>query len=586
MFVELPDSALRAQLSDAEIDDAISVLTRAAATLAGHRLLFVGEKAGRNYDDDCDSLEDTDAAWNSAASEISMASGISHGRASGDMEIGLALAVRLPKIGDLLLAGDISERIARRIVHRTAYIADPDLLTLVETAVAESAVGWGALSQVKLDAAIDVWVNRHDPGALRRTRATVRDRGVHIVESKDGITEILLRLKGPDAALYLRRLAVMAHRVCKDDPRTHVQRLADAHGAIGAGFFHLSCECGIPDCPATNDDGRASHVVVFVYGEEAALQAEPDPFMDGDGPIPDEAATEQDSYSDGPAGEETSVYEGNLATEQDSAGRDSSSAEDMVVEPGAATDDFCNETRNEASDKKHSADKGEVAGAGSPDGKVSAESDSADTHPVVRPSPLRPPPGIIPGFGTVPAAEIAARIAAGAKKRHLKPPGIAPEHSYRPSVGLDEWVKARDLTCRWPNCDRPAQFCDYDHTTPWPAGATHASGGKMVCRQHHLGKTFWPGWSDVQSADGAITWTTPTGRSYTTRPGSSLFFPTVNTTSAPIATESQTPNSPDKIATMPKRRKRNRARERTRRINAERALNDAYVAERNKPPPF
>jgi hypothetical protein len=37
---------------------------------------------------------------------------------------------------------------------------------------------------------------------------------------------------------------------------------------------------------------------------------------------------------------------------------------------------------------------------------------------------------------------------------------------------------------------------------------------------------------------------------------------------------------------MPKRRQRNRAKDRAYRIAAERALNDDYVAERNKPPPF
>jgi hypothetical protein len=37
---------------------------------------------------------------------------------------------------------------------------------------------------------------------------------------------------------------------------------------------------------------------------------------------------------------------------------------------------------------------------------------------------------------------------------------------------------------------------------------------------------------------------------------------------------------------MMPRRRRTRAADRARRINEERALNDAYVAERNRPPPF
>ena len=264
MFEGLADSGSRAELADAEIDAAISAWTEAVASASAHRLLLIAEKTRRNYDDDWDSLEDTDAAWTSAAAEISFASTISHGRASSDMEVGLALT-RLPKIAAALLAGQISEFLVRRVVHRTANIQDAEVLAKVESEIVERALHWGGLSKQKLDDAIDVWVDRHDPAALRRTRARVRDRGVSISESKEGVTEIIARLKGPDAALYWRRLTVMAQGVCGNDPRTLDQRRADAHGALGAGFFHLACECGAPDCPAAGDDGPGSHVVVHIY---------------------------------------------------------------------------------------------------------------------------------------------------------------------------------------------------------------------------------------------------------------------------------------------------------------------------------
>jgi hypothetical protein len=404
----------------------------------------------------------------------------------------------------VFLAGQLSEFLVRRIVHRTANIQDAEVLAKVEAEIVERAVHWGGLSKQKLDDAIDVWVDRHDPAALRRTRARVRDRGVSITESTEGVTEIIARLKGPDAALYWRRLTVMAHGVCPQDPRTLDQRRADAHGAIGAGFFHLACECGTPDCPAAGDDGRGSAVVVHIYTENTALTTQPDPLTNGQDP----------EHDDGAGGGEVT----------DEAGR--------------------------------------------------------------RAAFLRPPPGVIVGFGHVPAAEIAARIAAGANLRHLTSPGIKPQNRYRPSTALDEWVRARDLTCRFPHCDRPAAYADFDHTAPWPVGPTHASAGKLLCRQHHLAKTFWAGWSEVQHPDGTIIWTTPTGRTYTTRPGSALLFPTVNTTSAPIDLPAQAPTGADKIRTMPARRKRNRAKIIGYRIKAERALNDTYVAERNKPPPF
>jgi hypothetical protein len=178
---------------------------------------------------------------------------------------------------------------------------------------------------------------------------------------------------------------------------------------------------------------------------------------------------------------------------------------------------------------------------------------------------------------------VAALITAGATVRHLTPPTVNPEPGYRPSTKLQDWVRARDLTCRFPHCDRPAEYCDFDHTVPWPAGPTHASGAKLLCRTHHLLKTFESGWTDIQHPDGTIDWTAPSGQTFTTKPGSSLYFPSIDTTTALIDTGTAPPNSPDKIRTMPQR-KRHRAKERAYRITAERALNNAHVAERNNPP--
>ncbi len=532
-------------MADAELDAAIAAWSDAIASASAHRFLLIAEKTRRNYDDDWDSLEDTDAAWNSAAAEISLASKISHGRASSDMEVGLALA-RLPKIAAALLAGHITEFLVRRVVHRTANIVDADVLAKVEDEIVERALHWGGLSKQKLDDAIDVWVDRHDPAALRRTRARVRDRGVQISESKEGVTEIIARLKGPDAALYWRRLTVMAEGVCRNDPRTFDQRRADAHGALGAGYFHLACECGNSECSAADDDGRGSQVVVQIYAEKATLEAQPDPLTNGEDP--------------------------ECRAKNNNATEDSHHPE--TVEDPAASDNAVDGAAETVEDPMGSE---EIVDGAHQTGDVAAQSDP----PAVA---LRPPPGVIVGVGHVPAEEIAARIAAGAKLKHLLTPGVEPQLRYRPSTALDEWVRARDLTCRFPGCDRPAAYADFDHTVPWPVGQTHPSCGKLLCRQHHIAKTFWAGWSDVQHPDGTVIWTTPTGRTYTTRPGSALLFPTITTASAPIDLPAQEPTSDDKINTMPGRRKRNRAKHIAYRIKAERTLNDAYVAERNTPP--
>ena len=67
--------------------------------------------------------------------------------------------------------------------------------------------------------------------------------------------------------------------------------------------------------------------------------------------------------------------------------------------------------------------------------------------------------------------------------RAIRHPGDAPpERGYVPSPALVEFVRCRDLTCRWPGCDKPADECDLDHTIPYPVGPTHASNLKCYCR--------------------------------------------------------------------------------------------------------
>jgi hypothetical protein len=91
-------------------------------------------------------------------------------------------------------------------------------------------------------------------------------------------------------------------------------------------------------------------------------------------------------------------------------------------------------------------------------------------------------------------------------------------------------------------------------------------------------------------ADGAVIWTAPTGKTYTTHPGSRLLLSTWHASTTAPSALTRTPAAAvltfgNRGAMMPQRR-RTRAAETARRIRAERALNEALVAERNKPPPF
>jgi len=77
------------------------------------------------------------------------------------------------------------------------------------------------------------------------------------------------------------------------------------------------------------------------------------------------------------------------------------------------------------------------------------------------------PAAHIVGGGTVPAPLVAELVSNGAKLRPLRYPADAsPEPGYRPSAELERFIRCRDMTCRFPGCDRPTECCDVDHTVP------------------------------------------------------------------------------------------------------------------------
>ena len=172
--------------------------------------------------------------------------------------------------------------------------------------------------------------------------------------------------------------------------------------------------------------------------------------------------------------------------------------------------------------------------------------------------------------------ELIAELAASATLVPLVHPADAPpEPGYTPSAALADFVRCRDLTCRWPGCDRPARTCDLDHTIPHAQGGpTHAANLKCYCRTHHLVKTFW-GWGEKQLPDGTLILTSPAGHTHVTTPGSALLFPSLCHAAGAIpAPETDPPHDHcgDRTAMMPKRR-RTRTQNRAARITTERRHN-------------
>lgn len=134
-------------------------------------------------------------------------------------------------------------------------------------------------------------------------------------------------------------------------------------------------------------------------------------------------------------------------------------------------------------------------------------------------------PGELVGYGPIPAP-LARRIAAeGTWRRLLTDPasGTLLDHgrtTYTPPVGLADFVRARDVYCRFPPCQQRAATADLDHTIPYEAdrGSTSEHNLYASCRHHHRLKTHAPGWNVEQHSDGRVTFTTATGHSYTSWP--------------------------------------------------------------------
>jgi hypothetical protein len=132
-------------------------------------------------------------------------------------------------------------------------------------------------------------------------------------------------------------------------------------------------------------------------------------------------------------------------------------------------------------------------------------------------------PAHLHGYGPITAA-VARRIAAhGTWRRLLTDPVSGAvldvgRTRYTPPPDLADHVLARDQTCRFPTCTRPAAGCDLDHTTPFEqAGTTSAANLGPLHRGHHNDKTHHR-WQLDQPEPGRYIWTTPTGHTYQVDP--------------------------------------------------------------------
>ncbi len=229
------------------------------------------------------------------AAEIAAALRIGTGLAASRLRDARVLGERLPRVGEVFVAGDIDYRLFTTIAYRTDLIVDEKVLASVDAQLAAGVGRWPSMTRGRLAAQVDKIVAQADADAVRRRKEHQADREVWIGDRvQDGLAEIHGSLFAADAHALDQRLNALAATVCAHDPRSREQRRADALGALAAGADRLGCRCARPDC-AAGKRPAAGPVVIHVIAEQATLDGTgntPGSELGADGLIPPELVAE------------------------------------------------------------------------------------------------------------------------------------------------------------------------------------------------------------------------------------------------------------------------------------------------------
>jgi len=239
-----------------------------SAAIAG-RLAAVGELYARRAVEWAErELWCTDP-FEAVAAEVSAAQNISRARAGTQIRHARDLRERLPKVAVVFADGRVDYRMVATIINRCSNVND-DVIAELDAALAEVIPRWMKLSSPKLADRIDQWIAKMDPDGVRVPPQVDESRYVEVGPTVPGMGGIWANIHATDAAAFDQRLDALARTVCKDDPRTAMQRRSDAVGAMAAGAEKLLCACGSEDCPAFGAGGAAP-VLIHVVAEQTTV---------------------------------------------------------------------------------------------------------------------------------------------------------------------------------------------------------------------------------------------------------------------------------------------------------------------------
>ena len=128
------------ECGNGELLDLMGDAQQAERAAFAHQLLAIGRYTVNRVDEQTDEhnfwVVD---GWEQIAAEISAELGISRGRASSQMHYGQTLSDRLPRLGEVFVAGLVDFRVIAAAILRTGLSTDADVLARTEAQFAASA---------------------------------------------------------------------------------------------------------------------------------------------------------------------------------------------------------------------------------------------------------------------------------------------------------------------------------------------------------------------------------------------------------------------------------------------------------------
>jgi len=555
--------ARAADLEDGALAGVAASFRRLASWAAAGELAAVAQIASRSARADrrasVDKAGRPDRVTSDAAGQVALALAMSHDGATDLADLAVVLTWRLIATGAALAAGEIDLPRARMIARMTSALSDADARK-VEAAVLGRA-GWQTLGQ--LHAAVRRAVIKVDPqGAERRRQRAERNAQVAFYPEDEGTATLAgYSLPGVQAAAAMARITALAKALQAAGAAGQID-LVRAQVFLGLLLGTLPYIPPTPGAPA--DDPPPSDA------------GPPD-----DAGAPDDAGPPSDDGSpadEAPAGaERPSADDRPPADDRPCADDRLSGAALSGVQLPVGTGGLLNLTLSLATLAAISPEPGQLSRLGVITAEQAVElarvaaahsatrwravvTDGRDRAIAVAHIPRsrrqsadgslsagligrvtliaragqatrecdRSPPGCTaePRLAEIVklAGAAAARAAAEAERRDRRDQragGCAHDlasAAYRPPPRVGEFVIARDRTCRFRSCRRPAEQCDLDHVIPYhEGGLTCACNIGGQCRLHHQLKQH-PGWKLTEPTPGVFRWTTPVGRTYVTRP--------------------------------------------------------------------